>query len=147
MLAADFCDKNENWLTNVSVFGSYTFPYDIEVSGAFFSRPGTERLAIYQVPAADVLAALGRPSSQGSTSLNVIAPGTEYGDRMNQFDFRFGKVFDLAPPGNLRASFDIYNMFNANAVSREQYGLGAQYLTPLGLQPGRLFKISLQYNY
>ena len=147
VLAADFCDKSENWLTNVSVFGSYTFPYDIEVSGAFFSRPGTERLAIYQVPAADVLAALGRPSSQGSTSLNVIAPGTEYGDRMNQFDFRFGKVFDLAPSGNLRASFDIYNMFNANAVSREQYGLGARYLTPLGLQPGRLFKISLQYNY
>ena len=148
MLASNFCDINENWLTNVSAFGSYTFPYDIDISFAFFSRPGTEREAIYQVPAADVLAALGRPSSQGAISLNVIAPGTEFGDRLNQLDFRVGKVLDFAVSGNLRASFDIYNMFNANAVSREQYGfvpgLGAadQYLTPLGLQPGRLFKIS-----
>ena len=66
VLATDFCDKNENWLTNVSVFGSYTFPYDIDSLWLRSSaRPGTERLAIYQVPGADVLAALGRPSSHG----------------------------------------------------------------------------------
>ena len=154
LLATDFCRVEENWLTNVSVFGSYTFPYDIDVSAAFFSRPGTERQAIYQVPSADVLAALGRPATvAGSVSVNVLPPGTVYGDRLNQLDFRIGKRFNLNAGGNLRASFDIYNVFNANAVSREQYGfnLGAgdvdQYLTPLGLQPGRLAKVSSQLNF
>ena len=153
VLASDFCRVEENWLTNVSVFGSYTFPYDIDISAAFFSRPGTERLAIYQVPGADVLAALGRPATVGAVSMNVIAPGTSFGDRLNQLDLRVGKVFDMDIAGNVRASFDIYNVFNANAVSREQYGFnpgaGAadQYLTPLGLQPGRLAKVSVQFNF
>ena len=57
-------------------------------------------------------------------------------------DFRIGKVIDLGGTANVRASFDIYNLFNANAVAREQYGIvpGAgdadQYLTPLGLGGG-----------
>ena len=84
--------------------------------------------------------------------MNVIAPGTVL-RRPSQSARPAGREGlrhrDIA--GNVRASFDIYNVFNANAVSREQYGFnpgaGAQYLTPLGLQPGRLFKISLQYNY
>ena len=153
VIANEHCDINENWLTNVSVFGAYTFPYDIDLSFALFSRPGVPRKAIYLVPADVIVAALGRPSSQPSTSLDVIAPGTEFGDRLTQLDFRVGKVFDLAAAGNFRASFDIYNLFNGNAVGREQAGItpGAsgsdQYLTPLGLQPGRLFKVSLQYNF
>ena len=85
--------------------------------------------------------------------MNVLPPGTVYGDRLNQLDFRIGKRFNLNAGGNLRASFDIYNVFNANAVSREQYGFnpGAgdadQYLTPLGLQPGRLAKVTIQLNF
>ena len=153
LLATDFCRAEENWLTNVSVFGSYTFPYDIDISATFFSRPGTERKAIYRVPGADVLAGLGRSPTLGFASMNVIPPGTVYGDRLNQLDFRVSRVFDFDVTGNLRASFDLFNVFNANAVSREQYGinpaLGAadQYLTPLGVQPGRLAKISFQYNF
>jgi hypothetical protein len=39
-----------------------------------------------------------------------------------------------------------YNVFNGNAVGREQYGL-ANYLQPIGLQPGRLAKVSFQFNF
>ena len=153
--AANFCRAEDNWLTNVSVFGSYTFPYDIDISAAFFSRPGPRREAIYRVPNADVLAALGRTSSltSGAVSLNVLPPGTVYGDRFDQLDLRFAKLVNFGLGGNVRASFDIYNVFNGNAVSREQQainpGLGDadQYLTPLGIQPGRLAKVSFQFNF
>ena len=63
------------------------------------------------------------------------------------------QLLDFGEAGNLRASFDLYNLFNGNAVSREQAaflpGGGAtdNYLKPLGMQPGRLGKISLQYNF
>ena len=84
--------------------------------------------------------------------MDVIKPGTVYGERLNQMDFRVGKLIDLGGPANLRASFDIYNLFNANAVSRERYGLSPgqpnpKYLVPLGLQPGRLAKLSFQFNF
>ena len=115
-----------------SLFGSYTFPYDVEVSASFFSRPGIPREAIYIVPAADVVAALGRPATVGrSVSMNVIPPGTMYGDRVNQLDL----------------------LFNANAVAREQYafqpGAGASdpWLTPLGVQPGRMVELTFQYKF
>ena len=100
------------------------------------------------MPAADIEAALGRPATLPSvTSLNILPPGTVFGDRLHQLDLRIAKVVDFGIGGNVRASFDIYNLFNANAVSREQAGFGSTYLTPIGLQPGRLAKVSFQYNF
>ena len=148
LLAKEYCRAEDKWLTNISLSGSYTFPYEIDVSAAFFSRPGPRREAIYRVPAAEIEAALGRPATLPSvTSLNILPPGTVFGDRLHQLDLRIAKVVDFGIGGNVRASFDIYNLFNANAVSREQAGFGSTYLTPIGLQPGRLAKVSFQYNF
>ena len=131
----------------MSLSGSYTFPYDIDVSAALFSRPGPRREAIYTVPPAEAAAALGRPTTVRGPRLNILPPGTAFGDTLNQMDLRFAKLIDFGTGGNLRASFDIYNLFNANAVSREQAAFGAAYLTPIGLQPGRLAKVSFQFNF
>ena len=152
LLAEEHCRAEDNWLTNISVSGSYTFPYEIDISAAFFSRPGPRREAIYRVPSEDVVAALGRPALvPGGVSMNILPPGTVFGDTLTQLDLRVAKVFDFGIGGNVRASFDIYNLFNANAVSREQQafvpGATGVYLTPIGLQPGRLAKISFQYNF
>ena len=147
LIAKDFCRAEDKWLTNVSLSGSYTFPYDIDVSAALFSRPGPRREAIYTVPPAEAAAALGRPTTVRGPRLNILPPGTAFGDTLNQMDLRFAKLIDFGTGGNLRASFDIYNLFNANAVSREQAAFGAAYLTPIGLQPGRLAKVSFQFNF
>ena len=146
--AREFCRAEDNWLTNLSLSGSYTFPYDVDLSATFFSRPGPRREAIYQIPLAEVAAALGRQPTIGTNpAVNILPPGEAFGDRLNQFDLRIAKVLDFGLGGNLRASFDVYNLFNSNAVSREQSGFGPLYLQPIGLQPGRLAKISFQYNY
>ena len=147
LAAREFCRAEDNWLTNVSLSGSYTLPYDIDISAALFSRPGPRREAIYEVPLAEASAALGRRPSLDRIALNVVHPGAAFGDRLNQLDLRLSKVLDFGLGGNVRASFDIYNLFNENAVSREQQGFGAAYLMPIGLQAGRLAKISLQYNF
>ena len=147
LVAKEFCRAEDNWLTNLSLSGSYTFPYEIDFSLAFFSRPGPRREAIWQIPAAQAAAALGRAPTLRGPALNILPPGEVFGDRLNQLDLRIARVLDFGVGGNVRASFDIYNLFNANAVSREQAGFGAAYLTPIGLQPGRLAKISFQYNF
>ena len=104
------------------------------------------------MPQSVAAAALGRPPTETSINVNLLEPGTAYGDRVNQLDLRIGKIlrFGGAPGGgplDLRASFEIYNLFNANAVSRERSGLSGAYLQPIGLQPGRLFKVAFQFNY
>ena len=82
----EHCNRSENWLTEVKFLGSYTFPGDWQVAGTFRNQPGPERAAEVQFTAADT--DLGRrmtlyPSAVG---LNVIEPGSFYGDRLNQFD-------------------------------------------------------------
>ena len=84
--------------------------------------------------------------TQTQLGVNVITPGTEYGDRLSQFDLRIAKILTFGGAANLRASFDIHNLFNGNSVAREGYGI-ANYLQPLGLQPGRLMKVSFQFNF
>ena len=147
LLPREFCRAEDAWLTNLSLSGSYTFPYDIDVSAAFFSRPGPRREAIYQVPLTEAAAALGRRPTLDRVALNVVQPGTAFGDRLNQLDLRIAKVFNFGVGGNVRASFDVYNLMNENAVSREQQALGPSYLMPIGLQAGRLIKLSFQYNF
>ena len=144
----DFCKVDGTFLTQVSMSGAYTFPYDIIVSASFFSRTGPEREALYTVPDADLLAALGRETTRATPiDLNVMAPRSEYGERTTQLDVRFGKAFSLGTTGRLRANFDLYNVFNAAAVSQEIYALGQSYLQPAGLQAGRLAKFSFQFDF
>ena len=39
---------------------------------------------------------LGRPLTNSASTVNIIEPGTEWGDRLNQIDFRFSKILDAA---------------------------------------------------
>ena len=144
----EHCDSQTPWISQGSVFGSYTFPYDIQVSGTFFSRQGTPRQGIIAVPLPVAAAALGRTPTETSITVNVVEPGQSYGDRLNQLDMRVGKIVNVGGTGaNIGSFLEIYNVFNGNAVSRERYGLAASYLRPIGLQAGRLFKVAFQLNF
>ena len=89
---------------------------------------------------------LGWPSASGAAvTINAFEPGTEYGERVNQFDLRFTKIIPI-DNARLRAMFDIYNVFYENAVFSESYAQG-NYLTPLGFMPPRLLRFSFQYDF
>ena len=83
---------------------------------------------------------LGRPLSTGTVDVNVIEPGTEFGERANLFDLRFTKIFNFGP-ARFRAMFDLYNAFNNNAAVVENQdlipGASDSYLTPTGIIPPR----------
>ena len=148
VIIKEYCATETPWITQASVFGSYTLPWDIELAGTWITRSGTPRLAVHTVPDSVAEAALGRPKTlDGTITVNLLPPGSAYGDRLYQFDLRLAKLLRFGGGGgDLRASFDLYNLFNANSVSRERYTL-ANYLQPVGLQPGRMGKFTLQYNF
>lgn len=144
----DFCQTGTVWLTQVKLLGSYTLPYDIQLAGTYQSAPGPERSAFVTFTAAQVAAALGRPlAGGGGVTVNVLEPATVYGERFQQVDLRLTKIFRAGDRTRIRAMFDLFNVFNANAVTREQYTLGPNYLKPVGIMPGRLAKFAVQLDF
>src|SRR5262245_55379971 len=64
---------------------SYPLPwFGLHASATWQNRPGPQLLASYVATTAETN--LPRALTQGTTTVNFIAPGTQYGDRMNQLD-------------------------------------------------------------
>ena len=71
--------------------------------------------------------------------MNVVEPGTEYGDRLNQIDLRFSKIFNLGR-GRLDLNVDLYNAFNADAILTQQNAYGATWQNALTVIQPRFVK-------
>jgi hypothetical protein len=80
----------------------------------------------------------------------MLFPGTLYGDRRNQLDLRTTKNVKVGRT-KLGANFEIYNVFNTNAVLTENatYRDTTQsgWRIPTSIAPPRLFKFSLQVDF
>jgi len=124
----------------------------VQVSGLFFSRPGPQLSANRVVPNAEVRGSLGRDLSANApvVVVNMVHPGTLYGDRRNQLDLRFTKLFEFQ---GIRTgvNLELYNALNANTVTNE----GSTYVNasdtgwrvPTAILPPRFVKISLQVDF
>ena len=80
-----------------------------------------------------------------NVTVNLVEPGTMYGERLNQIDLRLGKVL---PVGRTRTtiSLDVYNLFNSNAV-REENPSFDNWRQPLGIVQARFAKIGVQFGF
>ena len=152
-LAGPFCHQEQPWLMQYKAIAAYTLPViDVQISGTFLSVPGPQVNANLNVPNAQVQPTLGRPlaGNAANVTVRIVAPGTLYGDRNNQFDFRVGKILRF---GGTRAtaSVDVFNVLNGNAVllQNETYSLTNPTLwtTPRTVQQARLVKFSLSMNF
>jgi hypothetical protein len=145
-----YCHQATNWMgqTQLKMLGTYQVPKaDFTVAATFQSVPGPVVAANYTVPNALVQPSLGRPLSGGqpNTTVNLIAPGSLYGDRANELDLRLTKPIRLA---RLRISVnaDVYNLFNVSPVMQFNAAYAA-WLTPQRIMDGRLYKLSGQISF
>jgi hypothetical protein len=155
---ASFCHRESGWQTNLKGLASYTVPgIDVLLSATWKSVPypgnnfpsvtsqslGAQVLA---VPVAETN--LGRPLSSGNVIefLNIVEPGTMYGDRLNQTDLRLGKLLRYGRTRTMVA-LDIFNLFNSNTPDVYQQTYGPTYMNPLSITVGRFFKISAQLDF
>jgi hypothetical protein len=145
-----FCQIEYPFLTQAKLLGSYTFPFDVQVSATYQNLPGPPITANAVFTSAQIEPSLGRPLSSGATAtINIVKPGEMYAGRLNQMDLRFTKIFRF---GNrqVQRMFDLYNALNDNAVLQVNtaYGTdGAGWLAPQTILPARLMKFGVQVNF
>ena len=148
-LAGPFCHQAEPFLTNVKALVTYTVPrIDVQLSGTFQSLPGPMITATHVYPNDVVRQSLGRDLSGNATNVtvNIIEAGSLYGDRLNQADFRVGKIFRWAGTRRLTATADFFNLFNSSAVLAES-GNFSSFRVPVRVVVGRLVKFSVAANF
>jgi hypothetical protein len=117
------------------------------MSASVQSLPGPQILANYTATNAVVSPSLGRNLSGGASNVtvNLVSPGTMYGERLNQLDLRIGKILKF---GRVRAAanFDLYNALNASPVLTQSSAF-ATWLRPQSVLNARFAKISTQLNF
>ena len=77
--------------------------------------------------------------------MNVLLPGENYGDRLNQLDLRFGKVLRFGTTRSI-VSADLFNVFNSSIVTNESRNL-TNFEQPLAVIGARLLKVSWQFDF
>src|SRR5262249_15446761 len=101
-----YCKSSTGLITRYTGLASYTIPkVDVLLSGTFRSDQGTPLAANWTITNSStdaiaraawnqIIQSLGRPLSNNATSvtINLVPPGTVYGDRVNEFDIRLAKI-------------------------------------------------------
>ena len=78
--------------------------------------------------------------------MNIVKPGTKYGDRLNSVDVRFGKILKYGTTKAL-VNLDIFNLLSSNTTERYQLNYGTAYANPLSIMSARFFKIGAQFDF
>jgi Carboxypeptidase regulatory-like domain len=152
-LTAPYCHQKDNFLTDGKVIGTYNIPkIDVTISGLFYSRPGPVIMANKVFLNSDVAPSLGRnlAANAQTITLNLVRPGSMFGDRRNQLDIRFTKLFRVDRT-RIGANFELYNAFNENAVLTENITYRDASINgwriPTSVQPPRFIKLSVQLDF
>jgi hypothetical protein len=141
----------------VTGLGTYTIPkLDVLVAGTFRSDQGISLAANWAAPNSATVG-LNRPFAgvAGTTvTVNLIEPGTKFGDRINQFDLRFAKILRF---GRTRTNvgFDVYNIanvapvlgYNQTFVLPTAANPNGSWLTPTSVLQPRFVKFSAQIDF
>ena len=149
--ASPYCHVGFGILTQLRTFSSYEIPRaDVQLSAVFQSKPGAMLAANYAVPNAAVVPSLGRDLSGNSpnVTVNLVTPGTMYGDRINQLDVRIGKTLRHGRSRSLLA-LDIYNALNSSAVLtyNNAFVPNGTWLQPLTILTPRFLRFTAELNF
>ncbi len=158
-----YCNVSSPFQTAFRGLASYIIPRaDVIISGVYQDKPevnnGTDQLlgsfaANYTLTAADQAAAaaqIGRPLTlTGPITVNLIAPGQVYGDRVRQLDLSFKKVLRFGRQ-RVTAGVDIYNVMNNSVTLAYNYTYSPTttgWLQPTTYMNPRVFRLNGEWSF
>jgi hypothetical protein len=157
---SDFCHISRPWTaaTGLNLVAIYPLPWDFQFSALYFDKPGIPIVASRAYTNAEIRQSLNRDLGQcrgaatcnASVVINVTPDSSVFEKRLRQVDIRFSRGFRVGKI-RARANGDLYNLFNAsnvlNMTTRYSGTTGGQWLRPLQILGGRMFKFSAQVDF
>ena len=150
--ALRFCDVHRPWRTGLRLIGTIGLPWGLDWGVTLQSNPGPELQANYSVVSAQVgsIVRFANPTrtalTTGTSTVQLLEPGTVFGERMNQLDFRLAKGIRYRGTRS-RLVLDVANVLNSSDVLVVNNAYGGSWLRPVFLLPGRLFKLGVQLDF
>jgi hypothetical protein len=124
---------------------TYPLPWGgLSASATWQNRAGPQILATDVVTSAQTT--LGRPLSLGTATVQLIAPGTMYDERLNQVDARLAKTVRIGR-ARVQGTFSLFNLLNASTPLTLNSRLGPTWPQPLRILQGRLIKFGAQVDF
>ena len=147
-----WCDTSTGWVTRATALGSYTIPkIEVQVAGTLRSDQGAPLQANWAAPntATVGLNRLFAGVGGQTVTVNLIEPGTLYGDRVTQIDMRFAKILRF---GRTRTTvgFDVYNIANSATIltyNQTFVPTTDTWLRPNSVLQPRFVKLSAQLDF
>jgi hypothetical protein len=141
-----FCDVSSGWLTQVRGLATYRIPrLDVQLGAIYQNRPGPMISALQ-----DYLIFFFGTIIQ--IPVNVVEPGTAYGDRISSLDLRATKNIRFGR-SEVAVGVDVYNVLNAAtpltySSRATSYDTGHPYnVFPSSIQSPRLFRITGEFRF
>jgi len=151
-----YCHSDPGFITKLTALGAYTMPkVDVLISGTFRSDQGAPLAANWAAPSALLQPILGRPlaGNAPNKTINLVAPGEVWGDRVNALDLRFAKILRLGR-ARYTIGLDVFNAINADTVLTYNQNFnpaattGSQaWRAPLSVLTPRFVKIGAQIDF
>lgn len=144
-----FCRVAPPFLNQFKLTGVFPLPWNLQASAALQSIPGPMIQASYVATNAEIRPSLGRNLAagvNGNVTIDLIEPGTQYGDRANNVDVRFARRFQL-PYGRVMASMDVFNILNSSDILTINTRYPDPWLRPTNILVGRWLKFGLQFDF
>jgi hypothetical protein len=146
-----YCHVETGLITRFTGLGSWTIPkVDVQIAATLRSDQGSPLAALYSVPNAAIAPILGRNLSNAvpNVTVNLIRPGTLYGDRVNEIDVRFGKIIRVMGT-KTNVGVDVYNIINTSPVLtyNQNFIPGGSWLTPTSVLQPRFLKIGATIDF
>jgi len=150
-----FCDTVFPWLTQVKFQGSYTLPYDFQISGVYRNVPGaggsraSGSNADFRAKRSGATfkdAAAGRVTNKGGFTVQAVPEGTIFQERQQQVDVRVGKSINFREH-RFRLALDAYNLLNDNAPQRVTNRIGSTWPKPREIQQPRMLQITGTWDF
>ena len=145
-----FCSVTPPFQPNIKAMGVYPLPWwGMQASAALQNVPGAPITATYVATSAQIRSSLGRnlaSGANGTASLPIIQPGTQYEHRQTQLDVRVSKRFTM---GRYRilGSLDVFNILNLAGIDAVNTNYGPTWLRPTRIQGTRYLKFSAQLDF
>jgi hypothetical protein len=146
-----YCHVAYSVLTQARGLASYVVPrIDVQLSATFQSKPGAMLAADYAAPNSVVAPSLGRSLSGNAqnVTVNLVEPGTMYGDRINQLDVRLAKTLRYGRSRTMLA-LDLYNMLNSSAALTYNMAFvpGGTWLQPTTILTPRFVRFTAEVDF